>query len=103
MELNRGYHSMISRRGGRMSRLFFRHPESRRRRRISLMRSFATLRMTSHLLVFLLAVPAFADAPGVYAITGGTVHPVSGPEIPSGVVIIRDGLIEAVGANLSIP
>src|SRR6266852_1312151 len=55
------------------------------------------------LVVFLLAVPAFADAPGVYAITGGTVHPVSGPEIPNGVVIIRDGLIEAVGANLSIP
>jgi imidazolonepropionase-like amidohydrolase len=55
------------------------------------------------LLFFLLAVPAFADAPGVYAITGGTVHPVSGPDIANGVVIIRDGLIEAVGANLAIP
>ena len=55
------------------------------------------------LVVFLLAFPAFADAPGVYAIMGGTVHPVSGPEIANGVVIIRDGLIEAVGANLSIP
>jgi len=31
------------------------------------------------------------------------VHPVSGPEIANGVVIIRDGLIEAVGANLPIP
>src|ERR1700730_12904664 len=55
------------------------------------------------LVVFLLAFPAFADAPGVYAITGGTVHPVNGPEIADGVVIIRDGLIEAVGANVSIP
>src|SRR5881628_969003 len=53
--------------------------------------------------VLLLAVPLCADAPGVFAITGGTVHPVSGPAIPNGVVIIRGGLIEAVGANLAIP
>jgi imidazolonepropionase-like amidohydrolase len=50
-----------------------------------------------------LAVPALADAPGVYAIVGGTVHPVSGPAIPNGVVIIREGLIEAAGANVPIP
>src|SRR5215212_3230694 len=50
--------------------------------------------------LLLLAAPALlADAPGVYAITGGTVHPVSGPAIENGVVIIRDGLIEAVGKN----
>jgi hypothetical protein len=59
--------------------------------------------MTIAFLIFLLALPAYADAPGVYAITGGTVHPVSGPAIANGVVIIRDGLIEAVGANLPIP
>jgi imidazolonepropionase-like amidohydrolase len=51
----------------------------------------------------LVVVPASADAPGVYAITGGTVHSVSGPEVANGVVIIRDGLIEAVGANVPIP
>jgi imidazolonepropionase-like amidohydrolase len=52
----------------------------------------------------LLCAPAlFADAPGVYAIVGGTVHPVSAPVIPNGVVIIRGGLIEAAGANVSIP
>jgi hypothetical protein len=55
------------------------------------------------LLILLLAVPALGNAPGVFAITGGTVHPVSGSDIPNGVVIIRDGLIEAVGANLAIP
>jgi hypothetical protein len=44
-----------------------------------------------------------ADAPGVYAITGGTVHPASGPAISNGTVVIRDGLIEAVGANVAIP
>ena len=53
--------------------------------------------------VLLTASAAFADAPGVYAITGGTVHPVSGPAIPNGAVIIREGLIEAVGANAAIP
>ena len=51
----------------------------------------------------LLAVPLCADAPGVFAITGGTVHPASGAAIPNGVVIIRDGLIEAVGANVAVP
>src|SRR4051794_7345204 len=57
----------------------------------------------SVLLLLFSAATAFADAPGVYAITGGTVHPVSGPEIANGVVIIRDGLIESVGANTAIP
>jgi imidazolonepropionase-like amidohydrolase len=55
------------------------------------------------LLLVLATVPGFAEAPGVYAITGGTVHPVSGPEIANGVVIIRDGLIESVGASVAIP
>jgi imidazolonepropionase-like amidohydrolase len=44
-----------------------------------------------------------ADAPGVYAITGGTVHPVAGAEIPDGIVVIRNGLIESVGANIAVP
>ena len=54
-------------------------------------------------LMLFVAAAARADAPGVFAITGGTVHPVSGPEIANGVVIIRGGLIEAVGANVPIP
>jgi imidazolonepropionase-like amidohydrolase len=61
------------------------------------------LRRLVAFLAVLAASAALADAPGVYAITGGTVHPVSGPEIASGVVVIRDGLIEAVGANVAIP
>jgi imidazolonepropionase-like amidohydrolase len=62
-------------------------------------------RPLSSLLLLLILVPlaAHAQAPGVYAITGGTVHPASGPDIPNGVVIVRDGLIEAVGANVAIP
>jgi imidazolonepropionase-like amidohydrolase len=53
--------------------------------------------------LLLAALPALADAPGVYALTGGTVHPVTGPEIANGVIVIRDGLIESVSANGSIP
>jgi imidazolonepropionase-like amidohydrolase len=37
------------------------------------------------------------------AIRGGDVFPVSGPEIPRGTVVIRDGRIAAVGANVSVP
>jgi imidazolonepropionase-like amidohydrolase len=37
------------------------------------------------------------------AITGGTVYPVSGPKIENATVLIRDGRIAAVGANVSVP
>jgi len=60
-------------------------------------------RLVPALLFALAPVLARAAAPGVYAVTGGTVHPVSGGEIANGVVLIRDGLIEAVGANLAVP
>jgi len=55
------------------------------------------------LLLLLSAPQLFADAPGVYAISGGTVHTASGADIPNGTVIIRDGLIESVGANVAVP
>ena len=55
------------------------------------------------LLLLLVASTANGDAPGVFAITNGVVHPVSGPEIKGGVVVIRDGLIEAAGAKVPIP
>ena len=37
------------------------------------------------------------------AITGGTVYPVSGPVIEHGTVLMRDGRIVAVGANVAVP
>ena len=37
------------------------------------------------------------------AITGGTVYPVSGPTIENATVLIRDGRIVAVGANVAVP
>ena len=62
-----------------------------------------SLRFAAALLVAAAALAVRADAPGVYAITGGTVHTVSSGDIPNGVVIVRDGLIEAVGANIAVP
>ena len=37
------------------------------------------------------------------AITNGTVYPVSSAPIPNGTVLIRDGVIVAVGAQVTIP
>ncbi|HVD61548.1 MAG TPA: hypothetical protein VNC11_11805, partial [Gemmatimonadaceae bacterium] len=37
------------------------------------------------------------------AITGGKVFPVSGPPIENGTVVITNGKITAVGANVSVP
>ncbi|HEX6039531.1 amidohydrolase family protein [Longimicrobium sp.] len=48
----------------------------------------------------LLATPAAAQT---IAITGGTVMPISGPAIPNGTVLIQNGRIAAVGANVAIP
>ena len=60
-------------------------------------------RRIAAILLFLATPLLHADAPGIYAIAGGTVHPVSGPPIQNGTVVIRGGLIEAVGANAAIP
>lgn len=51
----------------------------------------------------LFSAAAYAAAPGVYAVVGGTVHRASGPPIENGTVVIRSGLIETVGSNLTIP
>ena len=37
------------------------------------------------------------------AITGGTVYPVSGPRIENATVLIRNGVVAAVGANVAVP
>lgn len=47
-----------------------------------------------------LAAPAL---PSVYAIKDARIYIVSGPMIPRGTIVIRNGLIEAVGANVQVP
>lgn len=59
-------------------------------------------RMQTAALAALLALPAAAQSQ-VIAITGGTVHPVSGAMIERGTVLIRDEKIADVGANIAIP
>ena len=44
-----------------------------------------------------------APEPGLIAITGGLVYPVSSEPIPGGTVVLRDGKIEAVGAGVAVP
>jgi len=50
-------------------------------------------------------VASSAQGPAVtpYAIRGAKIVPVSGAEIASGNIVLRNGLIEAVGANAAIP
>lgn len=40
---------------------------------------------------------------GVVAITGGTLHPITSPDIEDGVLLLRDGRILALGKGLPIP
>ncbi len=40
---------------------------------------------------------------GTWAITNARIHPVSGPVIPKGTIVIKGNLIQAVGANVSAP
>jgi imidazolonepropionase-like amidohydrolase len=54
-------------------------------------------------LTFLSAAPAFADKPPVYALTGGRVVTVSGGVQEGGTVVLRDGVIEAVGPGAKVP
>jgi imidazolonepropionase-like amidohydrolase len=51
----------------------------------------------------LLASPTPAAPPRVYAITHANVVPAPGERIEDGTVVLRDGLIEAVGRNVPIP
>ena len=52
------------------------------------------------MLVSALWTPARAE---VLALTGGTVHPVTGPEIANGTVLVEGAKITAVGAGIPVP
>jgi imidazolonepropionase-like amidohydrolase len=45
---------------------------------------------------------SFAAAETI-VLKGATVHPVSGPEIANGTIVLRDGKIAAVGASVAVP
>lgn len=53
-----------------------------------------------------LCAPALAaqrNAPSTYAITNAKLVPVSAPIIERGTIVVRDGLIAALGANVTVP
>ncbi len=47
--------------------------------------------------------PASPEEPPVFAIVNARIIPVSGPPVEKGTVIIRNGVIEAVGAAVAVP
>ena len=58
--------------------------------------------LTAGLLTLAAALVPATAAAQTLAIEGGTVHPVSGPSYV-GTVVVRDGLIEAAGAEVGAP
>ena len=44
-----------------------------------------------------------SGAPDLYAIQNATIHPGTGPEIANGTIVVRKGLIEAIGADAPVP
>src|SRR5260370_23626788 len=59
--------------------------------------------MTKLLFLLVSGVSLLAEMPTVLAIRNARVVTVSGPEITRGTVVVRNGLIEAVGESVSIP
>src|SRR5260370_15265429 len=59
--------------------------------------------MTKLLFLLVSGVSLLAETPMVLAIRNARVVTVSGPEITRGTVVVRNGLIEAVGESVSIP
>jgi imidazolonepropionase-like amidohydrolase len=59
--------------------------------------------MAVAMLSLLVAGPAGAEKADVYALVGAKVMTVSGPVLESGTVVLRDGLIEAVGRDVALP
>src|SRR5437588_1762178 len=59
--------------------------------------------MKRSLLAIVAVCALHAGVPSVIAIRNARVVPVSSPAIPRGTVVLRNGLIEAVGAEVAVP
>lgn len=67
------------------------------------MRLHARLAACAAVLGMLIAIVARADAPHIYAIRGARLVTAAGAPIPSGTLVIRNGVIDAVGADVQPP
>lgn len=56
-----------------------------------------------HLGAVLAAAPLAGQGGSTLAIRGGTIHTLAGPAIPNGTVLVEDGRITAVGADIPVP
>jgi imidazolonepropionase-like amidohydrolase len=65
--------------------------------------SFMTLKLPALLLLSAAAVPLSGQTPDSYVLRDARVVPVSGPVMERVTVVIRGGLIEAVGQNVAAP
>jgi imidazolonepropionase-like amidohydrolase len=54
-------------------------------------------------LAVLVSPPGQASRGEIYALVGGRVFPVTGPVLEKGTVVLRDGLVDAVGASVVVP
>src|SRR5258708_26506173 len=63
----------------------------------------AIIALSSLLVPFPGLARAQRSAVDTYAITNARIMPVSGPVIERGTIVVRNGLIAAVGANVSAP
>jgi len=69
------------------------------------------LRLSTAVLALALVAPAglaaqqvsTPPAPAAYAIRDATIVPVVGPRVTGGTIVLRNGRIEAVGANVTVP
>src|SRR5262245_58140634 len=59
--------------------------------------------LASAVLLAAIAATARAERAPVFALVGGRVLTVSGAVHETGTVILRDGLVEAVGAGIAVP
>jgi len=66
-------------------------------------RAAAVLVLLTGVLISTAAPPAAAEAPRVHALTGVRIVVAPGEVIESGTVVIRDGVLTAVGADVEIP
>lgn len=55
------------------------------------------------LVIAAMAAATVAEAPLVYAIRGARIFPTAGRTIPSGTIVIRNGVIDQVGAAVTVP
>ena len=67
------------------------------------MRLHARLAACATVLGMLIAIGARADAPHIYAIKGARLVTATGAPIPSGTLVIRNGVIDAVGTDVQPP